>query len=562
MPARVRSIDAVTKDWIRNASDEKAARNGCRFDPERGRFVIDWWQKYLRLYEGDAWAGKPFEARDWQYECTMRMFGWIRYSEQWSEAYGRETWVRRFTQAAIFVPKKNKKSPTLAAYGLYLLCGDGERGQHVYFAARDGQQAREIAGKHSVEMLKQSPELMAECTINKTTLQIAHIPTRSTLAPISSADARSQESKEGLNGCVLVDEVHVVDRRFMNRVSRAGISRAEPMQIEVSTAGSNPDGYGKDRYDYGMQVRDGLVDDQRLFFESYAAPQDLGDAELAADPVKFGKLANPAWGHTISEDEYLSDFNSSRRSKVDLAEFKMYRLNIWQNSTSPWLSMDDWKNCGEAFTESDLAGEPCWIGLDLSKTMDMTAAVCCFRRGDEFYLLPYFWLPEETAVRQNHLASFLRWSHEGYLELTPGNVVDYSIVEEKLKQLAGTFRVKELIFDKTYAEELTQRVENECGVTRLAFPQTIMNFAGPTAEFERLVIDGKLRHPDHPVLTWQAGHVQVKMDANANKRPVKPSDGDVKKIDGIVAAIMALSRAVANVPRGSVYERRGPIMVG
>lgn len=546
-----RAIDSVTKDWIRNRSDELAAEAGCRFDPEHGQFVVDWIQHFCKLYEGSD--GDPMILRDWQLEATMRLFGWVRYSEQW----GRE--VRRFRQASIWVPKKNKKSPTLAAWGLYLLCGDGEPGQKVYLAAKDGQQSREIAGKHVIEMLAKSAELKDECSVNQNLLQVTHEPSRSILRPLSSANSRTQQSKEGLNGSILIDETHVVDREFVNRISRAGISRAEPLHIEVSTAGNNPDGYGQERFKYAEKVERGEVRDDSLFVMIHAAPQDLEDGELDADPLKYGRLANPAMGHTVDPEEYLADYQRSKVSLASLAEFKMYRLNIWQNSASPWLKMADWDACRDDFTEEDLEGQDCWAALDLSRTQDMSALVLMFRHDGGYRVLPYFWLPEGMARRNSHLASFMEWEKSGHLILTPGDVVDYGYIRATFRKLAKRFNIQGLYFDRTYAEEMTQAleqgvaddtghlVEEGTGITREAFPQNVMAFAGPTAEFERLVIAGQMGHNGHPVMTWQIGNASVKTDANGNRRPVKPKKGDIRKIDGVVAAIMALQGAQSHV---------------
>lgn len=535
------AIDHETKNWIRNRSDDLAAEHGCRFDGERGQFVIDWAKHYLRLYEGEC-AGESLVARDWQIEVTMRLFGWVHFSERW----GRE--IRRFTQASVWVPKKNKKSPTLAWWGLYLLCGDGEQGQKVYLGAKDGQQSREIAGKHAIEMCQASDELMAECSINRSLMQITHEPSRSIMKPISSSDARSQKAKEGLNGSVLIDETHVVDEDFMRRISRAGISRSEPLQIEVSTAGSDPHSYGRKRYEYGKNVENGTFPDERLLFVSYEAPQDVTDEAIAEDPVKHGQMANPAWGHTVGQEEYLDDFNRSKHSIVDFADFKMYRLNIWQQSANPWLSSADWLKCKREFVEADMAGETCIGGLDLSKTKDMSSLVLVFpgedEQGDCYRQLAWFWMPREEAERKNHLAPYLAWEREGWLTLTPDPVIDYRYIREKAIELAGQFNIQELTYDPTFADQVTAEINEATGIERVQFTQTGMMFAAPTAEYESLVIAGKLHHNGNPVLTWQAGHVMVKNDFKGYKRPIKPKDGDYRKIDGIVAGVMALSRAI------------------
>lgn len=554
----------TTKKWTRNRSDELAVAKGCWFSEEAGQFVVDWIQRYCRLYEGE-YAGQVMELRDWQYECTMRLFGWQRWSERWNRA------IRRFREGSIFVGKKNKKSPQLAAWGLYLLCGDGEQGQKIFLAAKDGMQARDIAGKHVLEMLRQSPELSVECTINKSTMQVTHERTRSILRPLSSATSRTKESKEGINGSVLVDEVHVVDKDLMSRVSRAGISRAEPLHIEVSTAGNNPDSYGKERFDRALKVISGEIEDQELFAAVYAAPQDLSDADLAADPLKWGRMANPSFGHTVEEAEYLRDYERSKVSITSLAEFKMYRLNIWQHTSNPWLKIGDWQKCRREFTEADLEGRKCWAGLDLSRTQDMSALVLIFPMDEPetYRILPFFWLPEQVGREKNHLVQFLSWANAGLLTLTPGNVIDYGFIRAQFRKLAKRFRIQELAYDSKYAEETTQAleqgvmddrgsvIEEGTGVPRFIFPQTITEFAGPTAEFERLVISERLHHNGHAVLSWQISHTQVRTDCNQNKRPVKPERSDLKKIDGVVAGIMALGRAILKVQRVSCYESGG-----
>lgn len=544
------TIDAITKSWIRNASDERAAANGCRFNEDRGRHVIAFAAKYLRLYEGE-YAGQPLVARDWQIEATMRLFGWERWSERW------QRWVRRFNAAGVWVPKKNKKSPTLAWWGLYLLCADGEAGQKVYFGAKDGTQAREIAGKHAVEMVKASPELLEECTINNTLMQITHEPTRSILKPLSSADQKTQKSKEGINGSVLIDETHVVDREFVKRISRAGISRSEPLQIEVSTAGSDPQSYGRQRYDYGKQVESGQVEDERFFFLAYESPQDLSDEDLANDPAKYGQLANPAWGHTVDEEEFLADYRRSRVSLTDLAEFKMYRLNIWQASENPWLRMADWDACKREYTEADLLGRECYAALDLAKVRDTCALALIFPWEDGTYRQwVYFWVPKARAEALRDKCGYLEWGRNKHVILTEGDTTDYGFIRQTMLDVRQKFDLRKLAYDDHYANELIQRLIDEDGAYSMdevqAFRQTIQDYANPTDQYEGLVIEGKLRHPGNPCLDWQARSVTVRVDANHNKRPVKQKHGDHRTVDGIVAGIMALDLALVPVSEAEV----------
>lgn len=589
------TIDRITTDWIRNASDELAAANGCRFDVLRGAWTVWWIERYCRLYEGEGYAGQPVvlhgchqcdhsefyatdepwinedgtpgpaqeihieRARlfaecvrnghqiDWQYECHMRLYGWAKFRKRWN----RE--CRRFRQGSIWIPKKSKKSPTLASNGMYLLCGDGEPGQKVFLAAKDGDQARKNAAKHTVEMLYQCPELFDKdnprggiCTLNKSTLQITHEPSRSVMYPLSSSNASTQKSKEGLNGSVLIDETHVVDRAFVDIISRAGISRSEPLFLEFSTAGNNPDGYGKERFDYTAAVLAGAQEDEELFGAIYAAPQDVTDAQLEADFDKYAKMANPAWGHTIDPEEIRADFQRSKFSIEKFSTCKMYRFNIWQHSSNPWLRMGDWIKCGGSYTEADLIGKTCYGAFDLSLKWDTTAIVLLFPWGDEdpprFRLWVYFMLPEVSARKTGDHVPWFSWADEGHIRLTDGDSTDFKGFRQVLRDCRDKFDLRTVAFDIKYAETFAADIRDEDGIDVLEMKQTPQDFTEPMGLLFTDVVSGRLEHPNNKVLNWQAGNATL----GRNGMLMKPENHDHKKIDGIVAAVMA--RHVACAP--------------
>lgn len=580
----------VTHLWIRNVADERAAAAGMRFDVLQGGYVVWWIERYCKLYEGDH-AGEPMvlrglhsdpldrwpiayewdeeareqateraavfaegiqrgEAADWQYDNIMRIFGWMMHSER----YGR--WIRRFRRGNVWISKKNKKSPTLAALGLYLTCGDGEPGQKVFVGAKDGGQARENVGKHIVEMVESSTDLDAECSINRSLMQVTHEASRSLIKPISSGDARTQKSKEGLNGSVLIDETHVVDQEFIDRVSRAGISRCEPLHLEFSTVGLDPDCYGKRQYDYGKEVNSGLREDLRYFASFYEAPQDLSDDDLAADPLTYAKMANPAWNHTVHAEEFLDDYNRSQKSIDDLAKFKTYRLNIWQLTSNPWLRARDWDRCAAEFTEVDLLGKVCYGGLDLSLKWDMTAFVLLFPWGDRdgqpvFRLWPRFFLPKQTARLSSGTVPWHDWAASGHLTLTDGDTTDFPLVRQTVCEARKKFDLQAVAFDDRYAETISQYLQDEDGIEMTNFNQSIANFTEPLGLFEGEVISGRLEHPGNPCLTWQASN------ATLSRRGMlfKPDGKDgIKKIDGITAAVMARGIAKHDTPvTGSMF---------
>jgi len=526
---------------IQDAADERAKADGCLYDPQRVDHVIEFMTEHLRLYEGE-YAGQPVQLMKWQIDLFSRLFGWVKWSKDWNR------YVRRFTRCGLWVPKKNGKSPTCAMLGLYLLIADGEPGQKVFSAAKDGRQAG-IMHAHARHMVEQSPVLSKELKINKATGRIYHELSRSTYEVLAGDNIRGQH---GLNGSVIIDEVHVVDERLARVLEYMGASRSEPLQFEASTAGNNPEGYAKKQFDYGQAVSEGMIYDDSFLFINYSAPQTATDHECGK--VGTWKKANPGLGVTIKRAEFETSYKRAKRSVADFTSWKQLRLNIWQSAANPWLRKTDWDKCGDDFTAADLTGQRCFVGLDLSRTRDMTAIVCVFRDDDNYKLLPYFFLPEETVKDHANQASYQQWHDRGFLQLTAGNVLDYAVIEKKVAELSEQFDIVELVYDPWSAEELTQRLELEHYIPRTQFKQTISNFAAPTAEMERLVLNQNLTHPRHPVLTWQALHTQTKSDNNNNYRPVKPPNANPKKIDGIIAAVMALSRAISEQGPLSYYE--------
>ncbi len=585
------NFEALTQDWIIDESDKLAVRNGCWFDPGIGGYAVWWIERYCRLYEGEH-AGEPMRLRgahadtldqwdipdefderlafqraehyiarrkagqpcDWQYEATIRMFGWQRHSVKWERP------VRRFRYASVWVAKKNKKTPTMSAWGLYLECGDGEQGQKVFLLSKDAKQVRDNAAKHVFEMVQASPELMDECKLNRVEMRVEHLPTRSMLQPMSSAGANNQKSKEGLNGSAMVDETHVVDRGLMKRVDRMGISRAEPVLAEFSTAGNDPDSYGKERFDYAVQVAAGTIEDDSLMVAMHAAPQELTDEDLAADPIKYGMIANPAWGHTIDAVEYLADYNRSKTTASGLLDFKMYRLNVWQNSASPWLKPEYWRKGMQEFTAEEMQGRECYSALDLSSVCDFTSFCLCFPEGDGRHrYLWWYWLPEETARNLADKIPIHQWLKDPRcsLELTEGARIHYGYIRAKVRELAQQFRIIELAYDDWNAEQTTQeitegvtnnqgeQIEQATGIPRVNFPQGIKALNEPTKQFETAVIDGNVIHNGDPLAAWMFQNATIKPDVNGNYKPLKPGGKDsLKKIDGVVVAVMSRARAM------------------
>lgn len=552
------STDSDTKNWIRNAADDRAARAGMVFDVERGQFVCDWIESYCCLYEGSQWAGEPMVLLPYQRDYLLRKYGWVRYSRD------HGCWIRRFVQSALWVPKKNGKSPLAAAENLQLICADGEEGNKVAQGAADGEQAT-IAQSHAINMVLQSPALADVCKVHGSTHAITHLPTKSRLFILAGNDSRGAKTKEGLNGSVSFDEMHVVSREMYDRVLRAGRSRKEPLTSSYSTAGNDLDSIGYERWDYGRKVNSGAIDDLHFLHVEYGAKPGTTETEIDANFDRFAAEANPALGKLVKLSTLRDDWERAKHSSLQIVKELQYTFNLWVGSATRWLNLGGWANGQRESYLAALAGRECYAGLDLSKTRDMTAFVFVFpwpEEGPEVVRIwPLFWLPERRAKEVEHLVPEIKtWVKNGWLKLIPGSIVDYSVIKDDVRTFIATHKLKvmSLHYDETFANELTQALhEGETldghavpGVVaqRVAFLQANSYYGPPASEFERRIIAGLVQHPGNGVMTWQVGHCEAKSDRNGCIRPVKPNKDGVKTIDGVVATVMAM--AGLPIPKG------------
>lgn len=550
------------KKWIRNEADQIAVdKFGCKWDPSRGQHICDFIEDHLRLYEGH-WMGEPFTLQEWQRDALMRIFSWVRYHPTFKK------WVRRFRKAAIFVSKKNGKSPLAAAVGLYLTIPDGRRDEEkkTFTAAKDGKQAK-IIQKHAMRMCQLSPALEARTKINEHFGIITDTFTGSEYKLIAGDNISGQE---GLNGSCIIDEAHVVPHRLGETLEYMGASRAEALQFMVSTAGDDPDSWGKRQWDYGENVNRGAVTDYQYFHLHYGVPNDIPDRRCLTD--KYLKMANPSWGVTIDPEEIRE---AAKRAKNEgpraWSVFKKYRLNQWQRTETPWLSLARWQEAEKQINLEDYAGREVAIGCDLASVRDFATLVVTIDEGDGQYLqIPYTWVAQTYASDNQHVVDFQAMIEKGDLYEAPGEQIDEQLIYDKLEELNELFEVKCLAFDPYKSRNLKIWCEEELGWDAesngilVEFAQRITTFATPTGEFERLVIGRKLLHVPNSCYDWQIGHAHVKEDTNNNKRPVKPDSKEIKKIDTVVAGIMSLWGAQAAIDPEPVldYYETNPLEVG
>lgn len=523
----------VPDEWVRNKSDELAIAQGCKWDGSRGEHYIHTVENNFRLYEGTNFAGKMMKLMPDQRDFAMRAYSWVR----WSDFSGR--WVRRFRRTSHWKPKKNGKSPEAAANGNYLTVADGEIGGKTYAVAKDGQQAR-IVFDHAMKMVEQSPDLFAACKITQNPeRRITHLESLSWFGVLSGDNI---EGQEGRNGNAIVDEAHVVNERLARVLKYMGASREEPLEMAFSTAGDNIDGWGKKRWDYGERVNAGEIQDTEFLHVCYAAPQDASDEELRDRDL--WRRVNPAMGFILDEERFAQELEAAASgSLLEWSDFKKYRFNIWQHSSSPWLSLSGWAK-GAKSAELDPDADT-WIGIDLSAVSDFTAIAVLQRDGDGFRVQVRSFVSQTRANQHaNNGLPVFDWARDGHLTICEGSRIDYELVYAALEHIHRNYRVVGAGYDKAMAEALRQHFE-PLGLPLVEIPQNFTGLNAASKTLEALVSDGLILHGGDPLLGWMAKNVTVKRDDSDRIRPVKPDRKELKAIDGIVALIMAIGEAEA-----------------
>ena len=494
-----------------------------------------------------TWAGKPFELIDWQEQIIRDLFGVLKPNG-----------YRQFNTAYIEIPKKQGKSELAAAVALLLLCGDGEERAEVYGCAADRNQAK-IVFDVAVDMVRFCPALSKRVKILESQKKITYLPTNSSYQVLSADVA----NKHGFNTHgVIFDELHTQPNRklFDVMLQGSGDARMQPLYFLITTAGNDTNSICYEVHQKAIDIAEGRKVDPTFYSVIYGAAED----EDWTDP-KVWKKANPSLGITVGIDKVKAACESAQQNPGEENAFRQLRLNQWVKQSVRWMPMDKWDACAFPVSEDDLEGRICYGGLDLSSTTDITAFVLVFPPLDEedkYYVLPYFWIPEETLdlrVRRDHVPYDL-WERQGVLMTTEGNVVHYGYIEKFIEQLGERFNIREIAFDRWGAVQMVQNLEG-MGFTVVPFGQGFKDMSPPTKELMKLVLEEKIAHGGHPVLRWMMDNIFIRTDPAGNIKADK--EKSTEKIDGAIATIMGLDRAIrcGNDTGASVYDSRGLLFI-
>ena len=490
-----------------------------------------------------TWAGKKFELIDWQEQIIRDLFGTLKPNG-----------YRQFNTAYVEIPKKQGKSELAAAVALLLCCGDGEERAEVYGCAADRQQAT-IVFDVAADMVRMCPALNKRVKILASQKRIIYTPTNS-FYQVLSAEAYS---KHGFNiHGVVFDELHTQPNRklFDVMTKGSGDARMQPLYFLITTAGTDTNSICYETHQKAKDILEGRKIDTTFYPVIYGADE----SDDWTDPRVWRK-ANPSLDITVGMDKVEAACNSAKQNPGEENSFRQLRLNQWVKQAVRWMPMDKWDACAFAVNEDELEGRVCYGGLDLSSTTDMTAFVLVFPpqyEDDKYIILPYFWVPEDTLdlrVRRDHVPYDL-WEKKGYLQTTEGNVVHYGYIEKFIEKLGERFNIREIAFDRWGAVQMVQNLEG-MGFTVVPFGQGFKDMSPPTKELMKLVLEKRIAHGGHPVLRWNMDNIFIRTDPAGNIKADK--EKSTEKIDGAVATIMALDRAIrcGNDAGESVYDTRG-----
>lgn len=517
-----------------------------RYDKRRADFAVAFIEA-LKHTKG-RWSGKPFKLIDWQEQIIRDLFGTLK-----ADGY------RQFTTAYVEIPKKQGKSELAAAVALLLTCADGEERAEVYGCAADRQQAS-IVFEVAADMVRMCPPLAKRVKILRSQKRIIYSPTNS-FYQVLSAEAYS---KHGFNiSGVVFDELHTQPNRALFDVMTkgSGDARTQPLYFLITTAGTDTHSICYEQHQKAQDILDGKKIDPTFYPVIYGAAQD----DDWTDEAVWHK-ANPSLDVTVPIQKVRDACNSARQNPAEENTFRQLRLNQWVKQSVRWMPMNTWNKNDAPVHLDELEGRVCYGGLYLASTTDITAFVLVFPPygdDDKYTVAPWFWIPEDNLklrVARDHVPYDL-WNSQGFLETTEGNVVHYGYIEKFIEDLGTRFNIREIAFDRWGAIQMSQNLE-DAGFTVVPFGQGFKDMSPPSKELMKLALEGKLAHGGHPVLAWMVDNIHVRTDPAGNIKPDKQKS--TEKIDGVVATIMALDRAIrgGNASMGgSVYDSRGLLVL-
>lgn len=461
--------------------------------------------------------------------------------------------TRQYQTVYIEIPKKNGKSTFMGMVILHALLIEQPRNAELYSCAYTRDQASHCYRPLTAMLdLLYPGEVESPIWNRKYYKEVHHTDSGSVYTPIAGEDRASHGYNPYL---VAFDELHVQKKRDLYESMEAGVVRENAMFWSITTAGYDKLTICYEVHQYAERVLAGEIDDPTFYTVIFAADPD----DDWTDPEVW-RRANPSLLERggIGEAKLRKDCERAKRVPARQNTFKRLHLNIWTSQQTRWLDTDEWAACGMDADKlmAAVQGLDCWGGLDLAVRFDLAAHVQLFRddAAGVYYVVPHFWTSDDDLIERARKsgAPYDVWAREGSIRALDGNVIDLEEVGNEIISMAGQHRYKEIGIDLWQAEATSQQLSKH-GLEVTGIPQNYRGMSGASKELEALILSRKIRHPCHPVLDWCISNVEVKRDQDGNIRPVRPAN-EALKIDGVVATVLALARAMLSVDQQSMYE--------
>jgi len=521
---------------------EHGSERGLWFDDEAAQASFDFFETVLCFYEGED-AGKPFLLQPFQKFIIGSLRGWKLANGD-----------RRYRKAYCELGKGNGKTPTAAGIGLEdLVVGSIEAPGSQIYAAAMTRDAANLMFKDAKLMADASPALKKRLDIGQHS--ISYLRTNSYFQPVSG-EANNLHGKRVRTA--LIDEIHahpsahVVD--FLQKGTKGPGNR---LILEITNSGYDRTSICWQHHEYSRQILEQSLEDDGWF--AYVCQLDVCAKCRAAgkdqptdgcktgcdqwtDPATWPK-ANPNVGVSVTHQYLAEQVREAIGIPAQQNDTKRLNFCIWTESVSKWLDMDVWRQAPEPRSLAELAGKPCFGGLDLASVSDFTALALLFPDDDGWYdLLAYFWLPDIAVAERRRKGNIPigQWIDDGFISVTGGDMADYGLIQEQIVEIGSQFEIRETGYDGHQALQMATYLDG-AGFEMVKLAQSFGTYTEPMREFERVLKLGKIR-VRNPVLTWMASNVAVEHGPNQTRRPSK--DKSQEKIDGVVAALMAISRAM------------------
>lgn len=522
LSGKILACEYVKMACERQVKDLANKKLAFTYDASKGSRVCSFVE--LLPHIKGALAGQPIKLEPWQIFIIMTVFSWVN-------AEGS----RRFRRVYIEVPRGNGKSALSSAIGLYMLTADNEGGAEVYSFATTRDQAKIVFGD-AQQMARKSAGLRSHFGVDVNAHNIFVSKTASKFEALSAEGS----TLDGLNThFACIDELHAHKTRAVYDVVETSIGkRLQSLLWVITTAGSNRAGICYEVRGFVSKILKGDAKDETQFGIIYGLDKD-DDWTTEQAMIK----ANPNWGVSVMPEVLLSLQSKAMSMASASNNFRTKHLNEWVNADVSWMDMRKWDECADPSLEiTDFGGEECYMALDLASKTDIAAKINLFVRDGEYYAFGNYYLPRET-VDKGENAQYSGWESLGLLTVTEGAIIDFQVIEDKILNDCKQFDVIEVPYDPFQATQLSMRLLNQ-GVNMVEVRPTVLNFSEPMKQLEALVLSGKFHHNGDPVLSWMVSNVVCHIDAKDNIYPRK--ERPENKIDGVVALIMALSRAIAN----------------